>query len=110
MPQILQVLTTLASTPKGSLALLNSKSWPQLLKADSEYFFALDVVKYTFLTAATQNLESSLFWDKLDDTLSTLVGSYGNTKDPTQLFECINQILTSSPERVLPLHDVTYIY
>ncbi len=96
----MQILVTLASTPKGSLALLNAKSWPWLLKVVSEHSLAMDVVKYAFLTAASQSLEQSLFWDKLDGTLSTLVISFGNAKDFTQLFECLNQILKASPARV----------
>lgn len=100
MTQILQILVTLASTPKGSLALLAAKNWPQLLKAIPEHSLALDVVRYTFLTASQQSLEQSTFWDKLDGTLSILVVSFNDTEDLTLFFECLSQILTTSPERV----------
>ena len=98
-PQILQILLTLASTPKGALALLNAKSWPRLLEAVPELSLALDVVKYTFVTAALQNIEQSQFWRKLDNTISTLINTFEPANDATQFFECLNQILTVSPKR-----------
>ena len=60
----------------------------------------MDVVKYTFLTVASQSPEQRLFWDKLDSTLSILLVSSENVKDITQFFECLDQILTASPARV----------
>lgn len=100
MAQILQILVTLASMRKGSMTLLAAKSWPQLLKAIPEHSLALDAVKYVFLTASQQTLEHSLFWDKLDDTLSTLVVSFKDTKDLTPFFEFLDRILIASPARV----------
>ncbi len=99
MTQILQILVTLGSTPKGSLTLLSAKSWPQLLKAVPEHSLAMDVVEYTFLTAASQSIDQSLFWDKLDGTLSILV-ALEDARDFTSFFESLNRILTASPVRV----------
>ncbi len=103
MTQILQLLVTIASTLEGSSALLAAKSWPQLLKAIPEHSLALDVVKYTFLAAVHPSLEHSLYWDKLDGTLFTLVDSFKDPKDFTLFFECLNRILTASPARVSKL-------
>lgn len=103
MTQILQLLVTIASTMQGSSALLAAKSWPQLLKAIPEHSLAIDVVKYTFLAAAHPSLDQSLYWDKLDGTLVTLVDSFKDTGDFTLFFECLNRILTASPPRVSKL-------
>lgn len=108
MTQILQLLVTIASTRKGSLTLLAVKSWPQLLKAIPEHSLALDVVKYAFLAVSHPSLEQSLYWDKLDGTLSTLVDSFKDTKDFTLFFECINRILTASPARVSKIFKKLY--
>ena len=68
----------------------------------------MDVVGYTFLKAVSQTLEQLLFWEKLDSTLFTLAISFADTKDPIQLFEYLNQILTVSSTRVRWFS--TYLY
>ena len=75
-------------------------SWCKLLEAVPGNSLALDVVGYTFLTAASQTVEQLLFWDKLDSTLSTLAVPFANTRDPVQFFDYLDQILTASPARV----------
>lgn len=87
----------IGSTPKGSRALLHSSGWDDLIKGSSKNLLALDIVKYTFLSAASENQEDPLLQKRLDNAISTLIDSFWDATYLSALFECLNEVLKSVP-------------
>ncbi|KAL9614316.1 MAG: hypothetical protein Q9167_001199 [Letrouitia subvulpina] len=93
--QILQTLLTIGSTSKGSMALLHSSGWEDLIKFGSKDPLALDVVKYTFFSAALEIEGGLSLQEKLDAAISTLIDSFQDATSLSALFECLNDVLKS---------------
>ncbi|KAL9039417.1 MAG: hypothetical protein Q9214_004888, partial [Letrouitia sp. 1 TL-2023] len=95
--QTLQTLLTIGSTFKGSMALLHSSDWDDLIKFGCKDPLALDIVKYTFLSAASENEEGPSLRKKLDATISALIDSSWDATSLSALFECLDDVLKSVP-------------
>lgn len=79
------------------MALLHSSGWDNLIKYGSKDPLALDIVKYTFLSAASEHEEGTLLQKRLDTAISTLIDSFWDATNFSALFECLNEVLKSVP-------------
>ncbi|SLM39367.1 hypothetical protein LPUS_09893 [Lasallia pustulata] len=99
--QILQVLLTFASTQKGASGLLQVEDWSPLLEIGPQEPLVLDIVKYTFLNAASKNDQESSIARKLSAKISTLILAFRDTPSFGLLLDCLRVSLTTVPTEVI---------
>lgn len=61
----------------------------------------LDIVKYTFINAASKDVEVSDIGRKLAATISVLVLAFRDSPGCSQLLDCLRAILTAVPTEVI---------
>lgn len=62
----------------------------------------LDVVKYTFVNAASKNVEESIIGRKLSATTSSLILAFRDAPGSGLLLDCLRAIITAVPTGVTP--------
>ena len=71
-----------------------------MLEIASQEPLVLDVVKYTFVNAASNNVEDSSIGRKLSATISALILVFRDAPGPGLLLDCLRATLTTVPTEV----------
>lgn len=85
---------TLASTEDGSIKLLQSSAWLQLVKIADDQNPIVDIVKYTIIVASRTQLGHQAIENVGEATISTLLGSFKDVPLPAGFFEALADIVT----------------
>ena len=85
---------TLASTEDGSIKLLQSSAWLQLVKFADDQNPIVDIVKYTIVVASRTLLGHQAIEKVGEATISTLLGSFQDIPFPAGFFKALADIVT----------------
>lgn len=72
-----------------------------MLEIASQEPLVLDIVKYTFLNAASKEVEVPSIGRKLSATISVLILAFRDSPGSGQLLDCLRAILTAVPTEVI---------
>ncbi|KAL8831811.1 MAG: hypothetical protein Q9170_005139 [Blastenia crenularia] len=97
--QILQILLTLASTPRGSAALLKSDQWPAVQTMAVDHDVAFKVIEHAYaIAAASEALDLSSPLPRIHETISNLVNVSQGITNRILVFRCLKHLLLLVPE------------
>lgn len=96
----MQIFLTLASTEDGSVKLLQSPAWLELVRIADEHNLVLDIVKYTTIVASGNQSGHQSIQNVLEETVSTLLVSFQDAPLPVGFFEALVDIITILSDKV----------
>lgn len=85
----------MASTEDGSIKLLQSSAWLQLVRLAEVQNLVLDIVKYTMIVASGTQLGHQTLPKIWDPTISTLLDVFKDASLPAGFFEALADIVTA---------------
>ncbi|KAI9731584.1 MAG: hypothetical protein M1834_004705 [Cirrosporium novae-zelandiae] len=98
--QVMQILLTLASAPRGASTILTVQDWSPLIEITPQQPLALDTIKHAFLLGATTDHEVENNQNKLDDIVPSILVAFRGI-NPTPLFLSLSDILSGTISRSL---------
>lgn len=96
----MQILFTLASTEDGSIKLLQSSAWLQLVKTAKEQNVVVDIVKYSTVVASRTQSGHQAIQKVGEATISTLLGLFTDTPLPASFLEALADVVAAYSYKV----------
>ncbi|KAK7952522.1 uncharacterized protein PG986_008250 [Apiospora aurea] len=100
---ILKTLLTLTSSPEGGRVFSEAEDWSPLIEIAPKQPYALAVLSWSWLHAASSTKDRSSLRDRIDRTISALIASYKGT-DAVTLLDFIDKALGRLDDDLIPVN------
>lgn len=90
-------MLTLASTDQGSLALMSTDVWPQLVNSASQNQLALDVIKYAYINMSPFRLEDPEIRKEFNEMIGKLINNFQKSPDCFIFFQMLQEVFNAFP-------------
>ncbi|KAK8090150.1 hypothetical protein PG997_005111 [Apiospora hydei] len=100
---ILKTLLTLTSNPEGGRVFAEAEDWSSLIEIAPKQPYALAILSWSWLHAASSTKDRSSLRDRIDKTISALIASYKGT-DAVTLLDFIDKALGRLDDDLIPVN------